>query len=135
MHQKSRRIRRSYPVFAHLLPDDTELSPQNKTGKCDCKKAKDEDGYCNQPSGNRLMRTLLLVATQIRVALTENWDGSPSEFINVPSVSSHVPRSAKYLHHGNVRPYAAERRNNMHSNVLNTVRIIITKKPRASKAC
>ena len=47
MHRKSRRVRISYPVFAHLLPDDTELSPQNKTGKCDCKKAKDEDRYCN----------------------------------------------------------------------------------------
>lgn len=29
--------------------------------------------------------------------LTANWDGSPSELMNVSSVSSHVPRSAKYL--------------------------------------
>jgi len=32
-----------------------------------------------------------------REGLTANWEGSPSELMKVSRVSSHVPRSIKYL--------------------------------------
>jgi len=54
---------------------------------------------------------------QAAAGIDENCVGSPSAFTNVSRIGSQVPRSEKYRR------------------VLNTVRIIITKKPIAKSAC
>lgn len=97
--------------------------PSTKDGKAISRSPNTSNGtVINRPKNDRGVispyPTVVIVTrtNQAAAGIEGNWDGSPSELMNVSSVSSQVPRSAKY------------------SRVLNTVSTMAMKKLRASNA-